>query len=191
MKRLFVLFVAMAVLISGCAMYQAKREFLPDNIFVCNMPTLRVKLSPDFDYTGAYDKKLLTKDTGPDSDLGRTASSIHEYFVWQNKDKSKLVSIHLSTLKNPQWRYTHKGLSSYATVILGGDKWYTKEHKGFKFYDAHLKKMTAIDHTITKEYAVAQIYKRIGINSNMMVSVLYLSKEAENFTPETDIAIIK
>ncbi len=42
--------------LSGCAMYQVKREFLPDNIFVCNMPTLRVKLSSDFVYTGVYDK---------------------------------------------------------------------------------------------------------------------------------------
>ncbi len=56
MKRLFLLFVAMIVLVSGCAMYQAKREFLPDNVFACNMPSVKVQLSSDFVYTGEYGK---------------------------------------------------------------------------------------------------------------------------------------
>ena len=191
MKRLSVLFIAMAIMVGGCAMYQTKRDFMPDNTFVCNMPSLIIKLSPYFIYIGVYDKKLNTKDKGVDADLGRTSSSVHEYFVWQNKNKSKLICIQLSTLKNPQWRYIHKGYDSYTTVILGGDKWYTKKLNKWKFNDAHYKKLLAIDSTIEKEYAAgAQLYSRIGINSNMMVKVFYVSKTTENFTPDTDITMI-
>ena len=50
--------------------------------------------------------------------------------------------------------------------------------------------MLSIDSTIDKEYSIIKQYARIGINSNMMVKIYYLSKTTENFTPETDITII-
>lgn len=189
MKRIFVIFVVTIVLVSGCAMYQAKREFMPDNVFACNMPSLKVQLSPDFLYTGVYDKRFLGKSTT--DPLVAQSNVVNEYFVWQNKDKSKLVSIKISTIKDPGFYFNHKGTRDYQTVILGGDKWYVKKFNKWKFYDLHLKKLKAIDATITNEYAVAQRYARIGINSNMMVAIIYVAKEGATFTPDTDIIIIK
>jgi len=179
MKRL-IFFVIIIILVSGCATFQAKREFLPDNIFVCNIPTLRVKLSSDFVYTEAYDKKLVTKDQGNDSGFGRTTTSTYEYFVWQNKDKSKLTIIQISTLQDPTWSYNGSGFSQkyekqYKVETLGGDKWNT---------------LIRHDSTIHKECSHAKVYARIGISSNMMVKIYYLSKTTKNFTPDTDITII-
>ncbi|MCD4730234.1 MAG: hypothetical protein K8R74_06530 [Bacteroidales bacterium] len=193
MKRL-ILFFIIIILVSGCAMYQVKREFLPDNIFVCNMPTLRVKLSPDFEYTGVYDKKLEAKST-TDPDIMQT-NATHEYFVWQNKDKSKLITIQLSTLKDPRWHWSGSGFSrkfrkQYKVETLGGDKWNTLIRHNWKFNPVHYKKMLSVDSTIDKEYPDVKQYARMGINSNMMVKIYYLSKTTENFTPETDITFIK
>ncbi|MCK4798469.1 MAG: hypothetical protein KAT05_13900 [Spirochaetes bacterium] len=175
-------------------MYQVKREFLPDNIFVCNMPTLRVKLSSDFVYTGVYDKGYEAKSTTDPLEL--QTNTTNEYFVWQNKNKSKLIIIQLSTLKNPQWRYAGSGFhrkfrKSYKAEKFCGDRWNTLVRKNFKFNEVHYKKMLSIDSTIDKEYSIIKQYARIGINSNMMVKIYYLSKTTENFTPETDITIIK
>ena len=189
MKRLFVLFVAMIVLVSGCAMYTPSREFAPDNTFACNMPNVKVQLSSEFVYAGVYDKRFLGKSTT--DPLVAQSNVVNEYFVWQNKDKSKLVSIKISTIKDPGFYFNHTGTRGYETVILGGDKWYAKKFDRWSFKDNHLKKLKAIDPTITKKYAVAKRYARIGINSNMMVGIMYVSKDSENFTPETDITILK
>lgn len=190
MKRLFVLFVAMIVLVTGCAMYQAKRDFMPDNVFACNMPSVKVQLSSDFEYTGVYDKSLEAKSTTDPLETPTTNTN-NEYFLWQKKDKSKLIVVQLSTLKDPRWYFTHKGTSSYTSVVLGGDKWYVKKQHNWKFNAIHYKKLLSIDSTIEKEYAIAKRYARIGINSNMMVTIYYVVKDNDNFTPDTDITILK
>ena len=57
--------------------------------------------------------------------------------------------------------------------------------------EEYRQELRSIDSTIDKEYSIIKQYARIGINSNMMVKIYYLSKTTENFTPETDITIIK
>ena len=120
-----------------------------------------------------------------------TTNAVSEFFVWQTKDKSKLVVIRLATLKDPRWRWGHKGTSSFTSVVLGGDKWNTKTQHNWKFNENHYKKLLSVDSTIEKEYAIAKLYARIGINSNMMVMIYYVVKDNDNFTPDTDIMIIK
>ncbi len=196
LMKYLISFVIIIILLSGCATFQTKREFLPDNIFVCNMPTLRVKLSSDFVYIGAHDTELDAKDEGHDADIGRTTVSTHEYFMWRSKDKSKLIIIQISTLQNPRWSYMGSGFQKkyekqYKVETLGGDKWNTLIQHNLKFNEVQYKKLFPINSTINKESFYAKSYARMGINSNMMVYIYYLSKTTKNPTPDTDITIIE
>ncbi len=75
----------------------------------------------------------------------------------KNKDKSKLIMVRLSTLKDPTWRFNHSGTRDYKTVILGGDKWYVKKFNKWKFYDA----VSTNDHVLTVQTADQQRYANI------------------------------
>ena len=190
MKKLIPIII-LALLLGGCAMYQVERTRLADNTFKCNMPSVTFKLSSDFVYIGEYNSKYGAKDVSPgSSDLGRTTTRVEEYYAWQSKDKSKLVVVYIVTLKNPQWRFSRKGLSKLEAVEIAGKEWHTKMWYGFRLNNEYYKRLTDIVPGASRSYKIVKEYRRVGISSNMMPKIYYLSKDGEGFTPDKDITIL-